>query len=506
MEFDNQVGLNKHKVKVRDHWLSFLTGFAFCLSFAPFNFILTAYFCPVIFFYLIAVSSPKYTFRLSFLFFYGLTIGGMHWVINSIHDFGVQNYFLASLYMLAILAVIALLWALPWLLWRRIFNRHHTMLAIPGFIAMWLFSEWSREWIAGGFPGFYLGYTVVNYKLAQWGQLFGIYFVSFIILIQAFIIIVLLVDRMTNYSRVALLVILSLTFFIPYIIPSLPIARTVDVAVMQTNLGEHNKAVMSYQQRIDAITKLGKPYKNNDIILLPESTVPGYGNAQNYRYIRDIHRQLGGQSDTLVIMGGLHKDQFSRVTNSAFAINGTDIWQYNKEKLVVFGEFIPFSNVLGKVLDIFDLPHSNIVHYDKDLYFKQSDLTIVPMICYEALFPSYIARYAKDASLYINMSNDSWFGDSNGPKLHLETTRFRAIENGKPILRSTTTGLTAIIDHNGRVIEQVPPYTPAVIATTVNIPQGSTYYSRNGNTTIFIIAILLFVFNFYWKYYYRNHI
>ncbi|MFT4074828.1 MAG: apolipoprotein N-acyltransferase [Asticcacaulis sp.] len=135
------------------------------------------------------------------------------------------------------------------------------------------------------------------------------------------------------------------------------------------------------------------------------------------------------------------------------------IGQYNKYKLVPFGEFTPYQDILNP------LGMSALTHFDDSFTpgerTKPHDFTgiprVLPMICYEGIFPSLdMTRYKQNDILrpkwIVNISNDAWFGPTTGPVQHLNLASFRAIEEGLPMVRSTPTGISAVIDPLGRVV------------------------------------------------------
>ena len=92
--------------------------------------------------------------------------------------------------------------------------------------------------------------------------------------------------------------------------------------------------------------------------------------------------------------------------------------------------------------------------------------------------------------MLVNVSNDGWFGDSLAPHQHLEMARLRARETGRPMLRATNTGISAIIDHTGRVIARSPQFEEAVVTGTITPRQGATPYVLLGNTPVVILTVL----------------
>ena len=126
---------------------------------------------------------------------------------------------------------------------------------------------------------------------------------------------------------------------------------------------------------------------------------------------------------------------------------------YDKVKLVPF-KFIPLERYLGKLLDIIGLNLTNTLPGEEINLFSSSNLRISPSIVYEIAFDNIVRKTAFDSNILITVSNDTWFGRSIGPDQHLEIAQNRALEHKKPLLRSTNSGISAIVSKDGQVIEK----------------------------------------------------
>ncbi|MGN6703218.1 MAG: apolipoprotein N-acyltransferase, partial [Burkholderiaceae bacterium] len=188
-------------------------------------------------------------------------------------------------------------------------------------------------------------------------------------------------------------------------------------------------------------------------------------------------------------------------TNSAIGIPpaGPQAYRYDKHHLVPFGEFIPtgfrwFVDMMHIPLGDFD--RGDVVQPP----FAVRDQQVMPNICYEDLFGGEIARQiraARDAgkpapTILLNMSNIAWFGDTIALPQHLQISRMRALETGRPMLRATNTGATATIDPKGRVTDELQPFTRGTLAATVQGYDGATPYVATGDLgTVALCALLL---------------
>jgi apolipoprotein N-acyltransferase len=112
-------------------------------------------------------------------------------------------------------------------------------------------------------------------------------------------------------------------------------------------------------------------------------------------------------------------------------------------------------------------------------------------ICYEDAFPSEVAEALPEAAYLVNVSNDAWFGDSLAPHQHLEIARMRALENGRWLLRSTNTGISAIVDHRGEIEGIVPAFERGAFTSEIQPRRGATPFVRIGNWPAVVAALLM---------------
>ena len=140
------------------------------------------------------------------------------------------------------------------------------------------------------------------------------------------------------------------------------------------------------------------------------------------------------------------------IVNNNFEI----IQSYNKRKLVPFGEFLPFEKIMNNFgLKKITEGHGSFVRGLENNNLVIEDLNILPLICYEVIFPELIQISDKNTNLIINISEDGWFGKSIGPNQHFAKSIFRAVENNSFLLRSANKGISAIIDNNGNIIKKL---------------------------------------------------
>ena len=231
-----------------------------------------------------------------------------------------------------------------------------------------------------------------------------------------------------------------------------------------------------------------------DIQVWPEAAIPGLYHDVEY-FIDDIDERAK-QSHTNVISGILYDTTESfDVYNGIFGMGlASDI--YFKQKLVPFGEYVPMENYLRGLIDFFNLPNSIIrvgPLNNRTLNGKTSDqqeYKIAPFICYEIVYPNFVAEGARSAELLVTISNDAWFGDSIGPFQHFEMARMRALEHQKYLVRSTNTGISAIVDTRGDIQVIGTQFQQEIITGEVELRRGQTPFARFGSSVTYTICFI----------------
>lgn len=237
-------------------------------------------------------------------------------------------------------------------------------------------------------------------------------------------------------------------------------------------------------------------------VVWPESAVPFYfddtpGLASQLQQLAQAHRLhlLFGNDDRQP-----REPRGFRYFVGAKMLDPTGelVLRYHKLRLVPFGEYVPMQPLLtlggryaAKLVD----QVADFTPGSEHVLGRVEGHPVGATICYEAIFPDLVRGFAQGgAEMLVNITNDGWYGRSSAPYQHLAMASFRAVENGKYLVRAANTGISAVVDPRGRVLESTPLFEATVLVRDVPFVPGTTFYARHGDVlawTCFALAVLL---------------
>jgi apolipoprotein N-acyltransferase len=236
-----------------------------------------------------------------------------------------------------------------------------------------------------------------------------------------------------------------------------------------------------------------------DLIATPETAIPLLSRQLPADYVGRLV-DFVQRTNSHLLLGLPVSDGVERYANSVIGLSpaAASPYRYDKHHLVPFGEFIPpgfrwFVNLMN--IPLGDFTRGTLLQTP----FQVNDQRVLPNICYEDLFGEEIAaqlaasRHADmpEATVLLNMSNIAWFGDTIALPQHLQISQMRTLETGRPMLRATNTGATAVINAKGEVLAQSPSFLRGTLAATVQGYAGLTPYVVLGNKPVVLLALLM---------------
>ncbi|MDG1013077.1 MAG: apolipoprotein N-acyltransferase [Luminiphilus sp.] len=444
--------------------------------------------------YLMHRKSQQSAFFIGWLYGVGLFGAGVSWVYVSIQVHGQAPPLLAGTLTALFCLGLATLTGLQMALYRRCSRGRKTPSSLL-FAAIWVLFEWLRSWLFTGFPWLYAGYIALDTPAAGWAPVVGVYGLSFLIAgLSAAIGSLALNNARTLRKKGA-----EASIWVIIILTGMPLGAVswtqdrsapLTVAIYQPNIPLEKKWDRRYFRAIQQqYTDNSRPYfKNTDLVLWPESALPTYKDRIE-DYLSLVATEATETGTTLIT--GIPTRDAQGGYNSIVAL-GLGAGEYRKQKLVPFGEYVPFEENLRGLIQFFDLPMSNFIPGPNvPPILSAGPLKVASFICYEIVYPDFVWQGARDAALLVTVSNDSWFGHSIGPLQHLQMARFRALETGRPLLRGTNNGVSAIIDHKGDLLVATPQFEEVVITGEVQPKTGLTPLMWLGSTPILAFCGLL---------------
>jgi apolipoprotein N-acyltransferase len=376
-------------------------------------------------------------------------------------------------------------------------------------------SEWLRGHLLTGFPWNAFGYALTApLVLAQGAALIGIWGLTFVAVVAGASPATLVDDRAeTRWPWLPLALSIAVLVAVGGF-GAVRLARTptrfvdgVELRIMQPNLQQDVKfnyaAKQKVMDRYIALSERASGMQQTDtrdttILIWPESAFPFFL-AREPDALSQITQLLGGR--TLLITGAVRLGEpFNpanpTVYNSIYVIDhdGSIVSIYNKVHLVPFGEYLPFQRFLEAIglQQLTKLPGGFSAGDRRRPISVPGAPPALPLICYEAIFPDELMPDGLRPDWMVNVTNDGWFGISSGPYQHFQEARVRAVEQGLPMVRAANTGISAVIDPLGRIVDSLPLGTEGLLTTRLPRPVGSPVYARVGDVpAAMILAIAL---------------
>ena len=477
-------------------YLSFLLcGALGVLSFAPFEWrTLLPLGLAYLFFHLVQMK-PRAGFFAGYAFGLGLMGAGVSWLQISLELFAGVGFLASILFTLGFVAFMALYFGLAGGLIARMAGGRQAFDLLLVAPAVWVLVEWLRGWLLTGFPWLELGYAGLDTPLAGYAPLAGVYGLGWLAALLAGALA--LTVSASLALRAALAAMASLIFLEGWALQSLswsePAGEAIRVSLVQANIAQEFKwNPEQFGLSMKKHLELTSAHWDSDLIIWPETAVSAFEHTVR-PFLLDPLESDAREHGSEVLLGVPIMDFKSDRYYNAMLSLGKEVGTYYKRHLVPIGEYAPFRSVLKPLVDSLGIPMSDFIPGSaaKPLLKVAGHLAGIS-ICYEDAFGAELIQALPEAAFLINASNDGWFGDSIAPHQHLEIARMRALETGRTLLKSTNTGISAVIGPDGRVLERSPLLKEYVLTRRVIPLKGITPYARHGNWPVIgILGLIL---------------
>lgn len=473
--------------------LLLLAGAILPLAFAPVHLFPLAFLSLMLLFAAWMKAVPRQAMREGFVFGLGQFGVGVSWVYVAIHEFGQSPAPLAVLLTLLFVAVLAAVPALVGYLAARFApeGRRQGLLLLLWLPALWALGEWFRGWFLTGFPWLNLGYSQIDSPLGGYAPLFGVYGLSWLCALTAGGLL-----WLWQAPRQAWRVVLPMGvlvwgggFALGAMTWTTPLGEPVRTTLIQGNVPQSTKwdpeAIRSRLMRYSGLTQ--QHFDDSDLIIWPENSVTVFYRDIKEAFFDGLAQDLQATGTDLILGVPLLADDGRSYYTTMMSL-GSDHGFYRKRHLVPFGEFLPLEGVLRGLINFFDMPMSSFSPGpDEQPLLQVAGHKVAATVCYEDAFGEEMIDFLPEASMLVNGSNNAWYGDSLAPHQHLQISRMRALETGRPILRATTNGISALIDAKGKIQVRSRQFQTDTLTGLVQPMQGATPYVRWGNWPVLVL-------------------
>ena len=469
-----------------------LAGALSVASYAPLEYWWLMPFClMVVYFFWSKEAQAIQAFKQGFVFAFFQFGVGVSWVYVSLHNFGNMPPLMAGAAVVLFVLVLALFYAAVGYVFVLLSVRLHSLMRVLLFASLWVLADWSRTFVLTGFPWLDVGYSQTTRILSAYAPIGGIYLVSFMLLLFAALlvnVIVMLRESTKNMVTPALLAvgIVACAIIIKPVQWTNPTGDELSVALIQANIPIEDKWQPAFRDTLLARYFELLPKSPVDLTVLSETALPFY----LHNTTADFWQKLSANSGSL-IAGITEADLNSnRLYNSAVMTCGAEQQVYRKQHLVPFGEYLPLRNALSWVLDYLQLPMSDFSAWEQPQSLDCGELKIALSICYEDAFSREIRSNLGDGQVLVNISEDAWFGDSLAPHQRRQMAQMRAQELSRPMVRSSNSGPSNLIDADGSMIIASQQFSQQTVLGKVMPRTGHTPFLSYGLWAIYLAGFI----------------
>tara|TARA_B100000575_G_scaffold237833_1_gene200074 strand:+ start:692 stop:2254 length:1563 start_codon:yes stop_codon:yes gene_type:complete len=458
--------------------IPFVGGSLATLSFEPFNLIAVNFvILPILFYFIVYINKKskviyrkrpykKNLFIFGLLFGFGFYLSGISWISNSL-TFDESFKILIPIAVIVIPLLLSIFMALTILLVGPYLKFDlPSLFLLSGSLA---FSDYLRSKLFTGFPWNLWAYSSsTQNEIIQILNVIGLHSYN-LIAITLFILPATMFFKMKTVRKIISFILIACIILSLHIYGNYKINKNknyltkvkdkVYVKVISPKFDlEYGLSADKIEERFKRLVRYSDPDKNRKTLFIwPEGVFSGYSFSEILVFKKIISKNFS--KNHFIVLGVNKIDPLSgNFYNSMLILNNNFeiVQSYNKKKLVPFGEFLPFADLLKNFgLKKITEGHGSFLKGNGNKNLTIDKLNILPLICYEVIFTELIQKSDKKTNLIINISEDGWFGNSIGPDQHFAKAIFRAIENNTFFLRSANMGTSAVIDNNGYIIKKL---------------------------------------------------
>ena len=470
-------------MKLSNTLYPFFFGLIGIFAFSPFSIKFLIF---ISYIYLIKVILYKERNALTKLFCWGIGHWGfgMSWLIVSIYYYGEVDLIISTLIFSLLVILLTFVFTIPLLITNTLISslkikaKPTKIILVSG---IFILIEFTRYFFLNGVPWLIPGNIFLDTITQTTYSVFGVSFASLLIYLICSIIV------QYKKSRIAAI---ALVFLFISLIPqnsNIIINNGIFVTAIQPSSNPFLKYEKDYYQKIEKnlLRLIKQSSQSSKLIVLPEAELPYHDKTEKFNsFLSKVNNK------EKLLLGTWHYDE-NKLFNAFLNVKSDQV--YKKIHLVPFGEYIPFFKSLRGLIDFFNLPMSNVDHGSKN----QTKMTVLnglevsTPICFDMAFPRTVRLMNKSSLFMINISNDSWFGESIGPYHHLSIARIRSIENNRWTIRATNDGFSAIISNKGTIVDKLDKGDSNILEGYIDLIYKNSFYNKIGYIFSYLISFIL---------------
>tara|TARA_B100002051_G_scaffold165308_1_gene156155 strand:+ start:626 stop:2179 length:1554 start_codon:yes stop_codon:yes gene_type:complete len=499
----------KTKNKILIFIIPFTIGVITSYSLPPYSFFFINFITfPLLFFFFISncLKGRWVSFKIGWIFGFGYFISNLYWISNSLTFEDVFKP-LIPFTIIIIPLFLGLFYGLATICC-SFFKLEKSFSSILIFSFFFALIEYLRSFILGGFPWNLIAYSFTDYlHFIQILSFIGTYTFN-LLCITLFLLPSLIFFKFKKKKKIFLLLFSVLLICTNFFYGSSIIKKHEEIEKKNLNFVikvvspkiDINRFFLNEapEEIIIDLIKLSKPNKLEEtLFVFPEGVLSNV-------YLQDLnnfsHIFSENFSEKHKIVLGINSYENSKIFNSLVVLdkNLNLLAKYKKNKLVPFGEYLPYQDLLSNFgLKKITKGYQSFSSSNERKVINLNNFNFIPLICYEIIYSGNINKSDKDFDFIINISEDGWFGDSVGPHQHFSHSIFRSIEEGKNLIRSANNGISAHIDASGKIISKVESTQEGFLEVKNFKKTNKTIFNSIGNKIFFYFLIFYIILIFF---------
>ena len=447
------------------------------------------------------VDKKTISFFIGWIFGFGYFISNIYWITNSL-TFDVNFKFIIPFALILIPLFLGIFYGLVTFLC-NFFNLKNKISSILIFSIFFGGIEFLRGFIFGGFPWnltvFSLSNNLPSLQILSYIGTYSLNLLS----ITIFLLPVIFFFKYKSSTKFLIFSLSLILVVINFLYGDLIIKnfekKKYDnlgsiIRVVSPNIPiERFLSNQDTEKSINELITLSDPHNlKKTVFIYPEGIITSIY-LKDLKFFKQIFKDNYNIKHKVIL--GINSINQNKIYNSLVVLNNETelLYKYNKNKLVPFGEFLPFENFFKRVgLKKITQGYQSFSADDKREILEIDKLKFIPLICYEIIYSGKINQNNKYYDFILNISEDGWFGKSIGPTQHLSHSIFRSIEEGKNVIRSTNNGVSAFVNPKGQIIKQISEkgYFDVNKIKRVN----KTYFAKHSNKIFFYFVLIYITF------------